>query len=46
MKKISELDLENVRVGLTEILGAKEVPHAFLFTGPKGLGNFQCKDTG
>lgn len=35
---ISELDLDEVRAKLTNILGAKELPHAFLFTGPKGLG--------
>ena len=35
---ISELDLESVRTHLTSILQAKELPHAFLFTGPKGLG--------
>ncbi len=35
---ISELDLGSVRVRLTSILSAKELPHAFLFTGPKGLG--------
>ena len=35
---ISELDLEEVRDKLESILRAKEIPHAFLFTGPKGLG--------
>ena len=35
---ISELDLEAVRKSLSELLGAKEVPHAFLFVGPKGTG--------
>jgi DNA polymerase-3 subunit gamma/tau len=35
---ISELDLGTVRERLTSILSAKELPHAFLFTGPKGLG--------
>jgi len=35
---ISELDLESVRTRLTSILKASEIPHAFLFTGPKGLG--------
>ncbi len=35
---ISELDLESVRTKLTSILSTKELPHAFLFTGPKGLG--------
>jgi DNA polymerase-3 subunit gamma/tau len=35
---ISELDLANVREKLTSMLLAKELPHAFLFTGSKGLG--------
>src|ERR1700675_232277 len=35
---IAELDLDSVRARLTSILQAKELPHAFLFTGPKGLG--------
>jgi len=35
---IADLDLAEVRVRLTSILNAKEIPHAFLFTGPKGLG--------
>lgn len=35
---ISELDLKEVREKLESILKAKELPHAFLFTGPKGLG--------
>ncbi len=35
---ISELDLDAVRQRLESILKAKELPHAFLFTGPKGLG--------
>ena len=37
-KRIKDLDLAQVREGLTEILGAKEIPHAFLFSGPKGTG--------
>ena len=37
-QKVSELDLEEVRGKLESILAAKEIPHAFLFTGPKGLG--------
>jgi DNA polymerase-3 subunit gamma/tau len=37
-QSISQLDLESVRNRLTSILSAKELPHAFLFTGPKGLG--------
>lgn len=37
-KRIKDLDLAQVRESLTEILGAKEIPHAFLFSGPKGTG--------
>ncbi|MDZ7586703.1 MAG: DNA polymerase III subunit gamma/tau [Patescibacteria group bacterium] len=37
-KIIKDLDLTQVRESLTEILGAKEIPHAFLFSGPKGTG--------
>ncbi|RJQ24817.1 DNA polymerase III subunit gamma/tau [Candidatus Parcubacteria bacterium] len=37
-QKISELDLSAVRQSLLAILNQKEIPHAFLFTGPKGLG--------
>jgi len=35
---ISDLDLSSVREKLTAILSSKEIPHAFLFTGSKGLG--------
>ncbi len=35
---ISELDLASVREKLASILKAKDLPHAFLFTGPRGLG--------
>lgn len=35
---ISELDLVSVREKLSAILSSKELPHALLFTGPKGLG--------
>ncbi len=35
---IAELDLAAVRTRLSSILSTKELPHAFLFTGPKGLG--------
>lgn len=37
-QKISELDLVDVREKLTSILKSRELPHAFLFTGSKGLG--------
>lgn len=35
---ISELDLAQVREKLFSLLKSKSLPHAFLFTGPKGLG--------
>lgn len=35
---ISELDLLSVREKLTSILSKNDIPHAFLFTGSKGLG--------
>lgn len=35
---ISELDLSVVREKLTSILSSQNIPHAFLFAGPKGLG--------
>lgn len=37
-QKISELDNESVRENLTTIFSKKDSAHAFLFTGPKGLG--------
>lgn len=37
-KKIKDLDLTQARESLREILRAKEIPHAFLFSGPKGTG--------
>ena len=37
-QKISELDLPTVREKLTAILSSNSLPHAFLFTGSKGLG--------
>jgi DNA polymerase-3 subunit gamma/tau len=37
-QKISELDIEQVRTSLTEILSKKTFPHAWLFSGPKGTG--------
>lgn len=37
-QKISELDLTLVREKFTHLLESKDIPHAFLFTGPKGLG--------
>ncbi len=35
---IEELDSKDVREKLYSVLGASSVAHAFLFTGPKGLG--------
>lgn len=37
-QKISELDSEQVRNSLLTLISSKEIPHALLFTGPKGLG--------
>ncbi|MBI2049404.1 DNA polymerase III subunit gamma/tau [Candidatus Roizmanbacteria bacterium] len=37
-QKIGELDSSSVREKLYSVLGSASVPHAFLFTGPKGLG--------
>ncbi len=37
-QKLSELDSSVVRERLTSVLSSKNIPHAFLFTGPKGLG--------
>jgi len=36
--KIKELDSTSVRQALSRILGQKNLPHAFLFAGPKGTG--------
>jgi DNA polymerase-3 subunit gamma/tau len=35
---IEELDSKSVRDSLTAVLSSKSISHAFLFTGPKGLG--------
>lgn len=35
---LSELDLAGVRESLTSIFKSKNIPHAFLFAGPKGTG--------
>jgi DNA polymerase III subunit gamma/tau len=37
-QKVSELDLADVRENLQKILKSKKIPHAFLFSGPKGTG--------
>ena len=35
---IAQLDSPKLRETLTAVLSQKNIPHAFLFTGPKGLG--------
>jgi DNA polymerase-3 subunit gamma/tau len=35
---VNDLDITPVREALTRILKAKDIPHAFLFSGPKGTG--------
>lgn len=35
---LEELDPENVRESLTKIVSSGKIPHAFLFSGPKGTG--------
>jgi len=37
-QKVDQLDLESVRQQLTTLLQSRNLPHAFLFTGPRGLG--------
>lgn len=37
-QKISDLDSESLRKNLSLIFSSKDIPHAFLFAGPKGLG--------
>ncbi len=37
-QKISELDLEEIRDGLARVLASGRLPHAFLFSGPRGTG--------
>jgi DNA polymerase-3 subunit gamma/tau len=37
-QRIGELDNESVRQNLYSIFSKSDFPHAFLFTGPKGLG--------
>lgn len=37
-QKIKELDLSEIREQLSQTLSSEKIPHAFLFTGPKGLG--------
>ncbi len=37
-QKISDLDSKNVRDSLEKIVASGKIPHAFLFSGPKGIG--------
>ncbi|MDP3955563.1 MAG: DNA polymerase III subunit gamma/tau [bacterium] len=37
-QKISGLDLTSVRESLAQVLKSEKIPHAFLFTGPRGTG--------
>jgi DNA polymerase III subunit gamma/tau len=37
-QKISELDSLDIQKKLHQILSSDEIPHAFLFSGPRGLG--------
>ncbi len=37
-QKISDLDLDSVRLSISSLIGKKEIPHAFLFAGSKGAG--------
>lgn len=37
-QKISDLDIRTVRDSLEKIVGSGKIPHAFLFSGPKGTG--------
>ncbi|MDP1743585.1 MAG: DNA polymerase III subunit gamma/tau [Candidatus Amesbacteria bacterium] len=37
-QNIEELDLKSARDSLSKILSSKTIPHAFLFSGPRGTG--------
>ncbi|MBU0572321.1 DNA polymerase III subunit gamma/tau [Patescibacteria group bacterium] len=37
-QKIEDLDIHNVRESLGKIVASGKIPHAFLFSGPKGTG--------
>ena len=37
-QKVSELDLVHIRENLEKILKSKKIPHALLFSGPRGTG--------
>lgn len=37
-QKLEDLDLVSVRESLQKIVKSKKIPHAFLFSGPKGTG--------
>lgn len=37
-QRIAELDLAEIRESLAKVLKSKKIPHALLFTGPRGTG--------
>lgn len=37
-QSLEELDLDSVRQSLTKVVSSAKIPHAFLFSGPKGTG--------
>lgn len=37
-QKIDDLDIDSVRETLTQVVKSKNIPHSFLFAGPKGTG--------
>ncbi|OGM11022.1 DNA polymerase III, subunit gamma and tau [Candidatus Woesebacteria bacterium RBG_16_34_12] len=37
-QRLNDLDSERVRESLIKIIRSKNIPHAFLFSGPKGIG--------
>ncbi len=37
-QKVADLDLDGVRDGLAKIILSNRIPHAFLFSGPRGAG--------
>lgn len=37
-QKLADLDLPEVRGGISRVLSAEDIPHAFLFAGPRGTG--------
>ena len=37
-QRLDELDLDSVRESLKKLMASENLPHAFLFSGPKGTG--------